>query len=144
HLSDGCQDGFSLKEEVYVSQSEGFVDPDHLTHVYHLNNALYVLKQAPRKSGMDSCDSIDTPMMDRLKLDEEPLGILVDHTRFHSMVSSLMYLTASKPDLVLLFACVLDTAMALTAYADADHAGCQDTRRSTSGSAQFLSDKLVS
>ncbi|GKD36357.1 retrovirus-related pol polyprotein from transposon TNT 1-94, partial [Tanacetum coccineum] len=37
-----------------------------------------------------------------------------------------------------------DTAMALTAYADADHAGCQDTRRSTSGSAQFLGDKLVS
>nr|GEV90653.1 integrase, catalytic region, zinc finger, CCHC-type, peptidase aspartic, catalytic [Tanacetum cinerariifolium] len=37
-----------------------------------------------------------------------------------------------------------DTAMALTAYVDADHAGCQDTRRSTSGSAQFLGDKLVS
>nr|GEU78965.1 Gag-Pol polyprotein [Tanacetum cinerariifolium] len=36
-----------------------------------------------------------------------------------------------------------DTAMALTAYVDADHAGCQDTRRSTSGSAQFLEDKLV-
>nr|GEW13439.1 hypothetical protein [Tanacetum cinerariifolium] len=36
-----------------------------------------------------------------------------------------------------------DTAMALTAYANADHAGCQDTRRSTSGSTQFLSDKLV-
>ncbi|GJW82618.1 hypothetical protein Tco_0155763 [Tanacetum coccineum] len=34
--------------------------------------------------------------------------------------------------------------MALTAYADADHAGYQDTRRSTSGSAQFLGDKLVS
>nr|GFB24257.1 copia protein [Tanacetum cinerariifolium] len=34
--------------------------------------------------------------------------------------------------------------MALTAYANADHAGCQDTRRSTSGSAQFLGDKLVS
>ncbi|GKC06175.1 hypothetical protein Tco_0997785 [Tanacetum coccineum] len=34
--------------------------------------------------------------------------------------------------------------MALTAYADADHAGCQDTRRNTSGSAQFLRDKLVS
>ncbi|GKE20195.1 hypothetical protein Tco_1431707 [Tanacetum coccineum] len=37
-----------------------------------------------------------------------------------------------------------DTNMFLTAYADADHEGCQDTRRSTSGSAQFLSDKLVS
>nr|GEW78754.1 uncharacterized mitochondrial protein AtMg00810-like [Tanacetum cinerariifolium] len=36
-----------------------------------------------------------------------------------------------------------DTAMALTAYTDVDHAGCQDTRRSTSGSAQFLGDKLL-
>ncbi|GJT18106.1 retrotransposon protein, putative, ty1-copia subclass [Tanacetum coccineum] len=37
-----------------------------------------------------------------------------------------------------------DTDMSLTAYADVDHAGCQDTRRSTWGSAQFLGDKLVS
>nr|GFB74812.1 retrovirus-related Pol polyprotein from transposon TNT 1-94 [Tanacetum cinerariifolium] len=34
--------------------------------------------------------------------------------------------------------------MSLLAYADADHAGCQGTRRSTSGSAQFLGDKLIS
>ncbi|GJU50480.1 retrovirus-related pol polyprotein from transposon TNT 1-94 [Tanacetum coccineum] len=37
-----------LKEEVYVSQPEGFVDPDHQTHVYRLKKALYGLKQAPR------------------------------------------------------------------------------------------------
>ncbi|GKA26270.1 hypothetical protein Tco_0712379 [Tanacetum coccineum] len=37
-----------------------------------------------------------------------------------------------------------DTAMALTAYPDVDHAGCQDTRRSMLGSTQFLGDKLVS
>ncbi|GKC66915.1 hypothetical protein Tco_1099513 [Tanacetum coccineum] len=36
-----------------------------------------------------------------------------------------------------------DTDMSLTAYVDADHVGCQDTRRSTSGSAQ-LGDRLVS
>nr|GEW19209.1 copia protein [Tanacetum cinerariifolium] len=37
-----------------------------------------------------------------------------------------------------------DTAIALTAYVDADHAGCQDIRRITSGSARFLGEKLVS
>ncbi|GJZ28407.1 retrovirus-related pol polyprotein from transposon TNT 1-94 [Tanacetum coccineum] len=37
-----------LKEEVYVSQPEGFIDPDHPTHVYRLKKALYGLKQAPR------------------------------------------------------------------------------------------------
>ncbi|GJY53967.1 retrotransposon protein, putative, unclassified [Tanacetum coccineum] len=37
-----------------------------------------------------------------------------------------------------------DTGISLTTYSDADHAVCQDTRHSTSGSAQFLGDKLVS
>nr|GEZ16530.1 retrovirus-related Pol polyprotein from transposon TNT 1-94 [Tanacetum cinerariifolium] len=130
-----------------------------------------------KKFRMDSCDPVDTPIVDQLKLDEDPLGIPVDQTRFCSMVGSLMYLTASKPDLVFIVCMCAryqasptkkhlealkrvfrylkgtiiwglwypkDTSMALTAYADADHAGCQDTRRSTSGSAQFFGDKLVS
>nr|GFC78046.1 putative Gag-Pol polyprotein [Tanacetum cinerariifolium] len=37
-----------LKEEVYVSQPEGFVDPDYPTHVYRLKKALYGLKHNPR------------------------------------------------------------------------------------------------
>nr|GEV48006.1 retrovirus-related Pol polyprotein from transposon TNT 1-94 [Tanacetum cinerariifolium] len=108
-----------LKEEVYVSQLEGFVNPDHPTHVYRLKKALYGLKLAPRaclrgifinqskfaleilkRFGMDPCGPVDTTMVDRLKLDEDPLGIPVDNTRFRSMVGSLMYLTASRPDLV--------------------------------------------
>ncbi|GJZ80740.1 retrovirus-related pol polyprotein from transposon TNT 1-94 [Tanacetum coccineum] len=108
-----------LKEEVHVSQPEGFVDREHPTHLYRLKKALYGLKQAPRawydtlsrflldnnfskgaKFGVDSCDHVDTPMVDRLKLDEDPLGIIVDQTCFRSMVGSLMYLTASRPDLV--------------------------------------------
>nr|GEZ56211.1 retrovirus-related Pol polyprotein from transposon TNT 1-94 [Tanacetum cinerariifolium] len=68
-----------LKEEVYVSQPEGFVDPEHPTHVYRLKKDLYGLTQALR-AWMDSCDPVDTPMVDRLKLDEDPLGIPVNQT----------------------------------------------------------------
>ncbi|GJY15637.1 hypothetical protein Tco_0386059 [Tanacetum coccineum] len=114
------------------------------------------------KYGMDTSDPVDTPMVDRSKLYEDPLGIPVDQTRFRCMVDSLMYLTASRPDLVFVMCMCAryqakptkkhleaikrvfwyvrgtinwglwypkDTAMALTSYADADHAGCQDTRR---------------
>nr|GEU45551.1 retrovirus-related Pol polyprotein from transposon TNT 1-94 [Tanacetum cinerariifolium] len=37
-----------------------------------------------------------------------------------------------------------DSSVALTSFADADHAGCQDTHRSTSGSVQFLGERLIS
>ncbi|GJV37821.1 hypothetical protein Tco_1410298 [Tanacetum coccineum] len=83
-------------------------------------------------------------MVDRLKLDEDPLGIPVNQTRFCSMVGSLMYLTASIPGLVFVVCMCAGHRYGTNGLADADHAGCQDTRRSTSGSAQFLRDKLVS
>nr|GEV69251.1 copia protein [Tanacetum cinerariifolium] len=133
-----------LQEEVYASQLEGFVEKDHPNHVYRLKKALYSLKQAPRtwydllskfipskefskeilkKYGMESSDSVDTPMVERTKLDEDLQGIPIDPTCYRGKAYR-------KP-----LTC---------AYADVDHAGCQDTKRSTSGSAQFLGDRLVS
>nr|GFA60236.1 hypothetical protein [Tanacetum cinerariifolium] len=81
--------------------------------------------------GMDSCDPVDTPMVDRRNLDEDPLGIPVDQTRFRSMASpTKKYLEALKRAFWYLKGIIKwglwylkDTAMALTAYADADHAG---------------------
>nr|GEX97979.1 retrovirus-related Pol polyprotein from transposon TNT 1-94 [Tanacetum cinerariifolium] len=108
-----------LKEEVYVSQPEGFVDPDHPTHVYRLKKALYGLKHAPQAWYQAS------PTKKHLEALKWVFWYLKGTINW-----GLWY---SK-----------NTAMALTANADADHVGCQDTRRSTSGSAQFLGDKLVS
>nr|GEV00527.1 integrase, catalytic region, zinc finger, CCHC-type, peptidase aspartic, catalytic [Tanacetum cinerariifolium] len=108
-----------LKEEVYVYQPEGFVDPDHPTHVYRLKKALYGLKQAPQVWYQAS------PTKNHLEALKRVLRYLRETINW-----GLWY--------------PKDTTMALTAYADADHARCQDTRRSTSGSAQFLGDKLVS
>ncbi|GKB13116.1 retrovirus-related pol polyprotein from transposon TNT 1-94 [Tanacetum coccineum] len=266
-----------LKEEVYFSQPEGFIDQDNPSHVYNLKKALYVLKQAPRawydmvssfllskhfskgavyptlftrqagndlllvqiyvddiifastnasmcnefanqmttkfkmsmmgqmsfllglqisqsyrgifinqsnyaskifkKYGLLTTDSVDTPLVEKSNLDEDLQGKQIDATLYRGMIGSLMYLTSSRTDLI--YAVCLcaryhakptekhlqavkqifrylkgtinmglwyskDTGMSLTAYADADHAGCQDTTHSTSGCARFLGDKLVS
>ncbi|GJS17382.1 retrovirus-related pol polyprotein from transposon TNT 1-94 [Tanacetum coccineum] len=92
-----------LKEEVYAAP-----------RVWYNTLSRFLLENKFSKGvldpAMDTSDTVDTPMVDRSKMDEGPLGIPVDQTRFR----------------------------------DADHVGCQDTRRRTSGSAQFLGDKLVS
>ncbi|GJS99789.1 retrovirus-related pol polyprotein from transposon TNT 1-94 [Tanacetum coccineum] len=228
-----------LKEEVYVAQPEGFVDPAHPKKVYLLRKALYGLKQAPRawydelsnflmskgltkgtidptlfairygedillvqiyvddiifgstnpkyskkfeklmhsrfemslmgemkfflglqihqspkgifinqakyaleimkKHNMDNCHTIGTPLATKPKLDIDLSGEPIDITDYRSKIGSLMYLTSSRPDLV-----QADFGFELTAFSDADHTRCIDTRKSTSGGIQFLGDKLVS
>ncbi|GKD26626.1 retrotransposon protein, putative, ty1-copia subclass [Tanacetum coccineum] len=128
-----------LCEEVYVSQLDGFVDPENPNHVYKLKKALYGLKQALqslKKYGMETCKPVDTPMTEKSKLDEDLQGKLVDPTRYHGTIGTLMYLTASRPD--------LDSCIALIAFPDADQVGYQDTRKSTSGSMKLLGERLVS
>nr|GFB27211.1 retrovirus-related Pol polyprotein from transposon TNT 1-94 [Tanacetum cinerariifolium] len=266
-----------LKEEVYVNQPDGFVDPYHPDQVYRLKKALYGLKQAPRawydelskfllskgfskfsinlslfitkhrgdillvqiyvddiifgstnpnlskrfeklmhskfemsimgelklflgiqihqsprrifinqakyaqeilvKHGMTSCDGIGTPMATK-HLDADLSGTPVDQTKYRSKVGALMYLTASRPDImhatcycaryqaqptekhlttvkrIFLYLkdtihmglwYLKDTGFELTSFLDSDHAGCLDSRKSTSGGIQFLGgDKLVS
>nr|GEU77982.1 hypothetical protein [Tanacetum cinerariifolium] len=104
-----------------------------------LNQSKYALKSL-KKYGMDSSDPVDTPMVEKSKLDEDLQRKAVDPTHYHRMVGTLMYLTASRPNLTFVVCMcargpwyLKDSSIALTAYADADHAGYQDTRQSTSG-----------
>ncbi|GKB97484.1 integrase, catalytic region, zinc finger, CCHC-type containing protein [Tanacetum coccineum] len=85
----------ALKEEVYVAQLYGFVDPDHPKKVYRLRKALYGLKQALRAWTSDP----PIPMRGTINM-------------------GLWYLK--------------DSGFKLTAFSDADHARCLDTRKSTS------------
>ncbi|GJZ17095.1 hypothetical protein Tco_0553218 [Tanacetum coccineum] len=126
---------------------------------------------------MESSDPVDTPMVEKSKLDEDTQGKAVDPTHYRGMVGTLMYLTASRPDLTFVVCMCAwyqakptekhlhvvkrifkylrgtvnrglwypkDSSITVTAYADADHACFQDTRRSTSRSIQLLGDRLVS
>ncbi|GJU48490.1 retrovirus-related pol polyprotein from transposon TNT 1-94 [Tanacetum coccineum] len=194
-----------LCEKVYVSQSDGFVDPDNPNHKFSkgtIDPTLFIRREgkdillvqiyvddiifastktklcdSPRgiflnqskyaheslkKYGMETCDPVDTPMVEKSKLDEDLQGKAVDPTRYRGMIGTLMYLTSSRPDLV--FAVCMcaryqakptekhlhaikrifrylrgtinmgmwyskDSCIALTAFADDEHAGCQDTRK---------------
>ncbi|GJW18523.1 retrovirus-related pol polyprotein from transposon TNT 1-94 [Tanacetum coccineum] len=112
-----------LCEEVYISQSPRGI---------FINQSKYALESL-KKYGMESSDPVDTPMVEKSKLDEDTQGKAVDPTHYRGMIGTLMGLWYPN-----------DSSIALTAYADADHAGCQDTRLSTSGCIQLLRDRLVS
>nr|GEV86760.1 retrovirus-related Pol polyprotein from transposon TNT 1-94 [Tanacetum cinerariifolium] len=141
-----------------------------------INQSKYALESI-KKYSFESCDPVDTPMVEKSKLDEDKEGKAVDPSHYRGKIGTLLYLTASRPDLQ--FAICMcaryqarptekhvhkvkrifrylrgtvhrglwhpkDSSVALTVFADADHVGCQDTRRSTSGSAQFLEERLIS
>ncbi|GJX80582.1 copia protein [Tanacetum coccineum] len=99
-----------LKEEVYVSQPDGFFNPYFPDHVYRLKKALYGLKQALRacqsqyaiellkKHGMGECVSMSIPMTTE-RLDANLQGTPTDQMTYRRMIRGLMYLTASRPDI---------------------------------------------
>ncbi|GKA37278.1 retrovirus-related pol polyprotein from transposon TNT 1-94 [Tanacetum coccineum] len=141
-----------------------------------INQSKYDLESL-KKYDFNSCDPVDTPMVEKSKLDENKEGKAIDPSHYRGMIGTLLYLTASRPDLQFaIYMCaqyqarptekhlhavkrifrylrgtvnrglwyLKDSSIALTAFVDVDNAGCQDTRRSTSGSMQFLGDRLVS
>nr|GEX58124.1 hypothetical protein [Tanacetum cinerariifolium] len=107
-----------LKEEVYVGQPLGFVSKQYPDHMYALDKALYV----------------PTPMVEQAKLKLDLVGKPVDHTDYRSIIGSLMYVTSSRPD-IMFSTCrwyPKDSGFDLTAYSDADHAGCHLDRKTES------------
>ncbi|GKC24230.1 retrovirus-related pol polyprotein from transposon TNT 1-94 [Tanacetum coccineum] len=115
-----------LRKEVYVSQPDGFVDQDNLTHVYKLKKALYGLKQAPRA------------WYDML------LSFLLSQEFCKGAVDPTLFTREEGKDILLVQIYVDDIIFAST-----DPTLCdvfvdimfQDTRRSTIGSVEFLGDK---
>ncbi|GJS67350.1 retrovirus-related pol polyprotein from transposon TNT 1-94 [Tanacetum coccineum] len=158
-----------LNEEVYVAQPEGFVDPTHPEKVYRLRKALYGLKQAPRAYGtpLATRSKLDANLsgepVDQTDF-RSKIGSLMYLTSSRlDIVQAVCYCARyqARPtqkhlkEVKRIFKYLKgtinvglwypkDSGFELTAFLDADHVGCIDTRKSTSGGIQFLGDKLVS
>nr|GEZ55129.1 hypothetical protein [Tanacetum cinerariifolium] len=63
-----------------------------------INQSKYALESL-KKYGFESCDPVDTPMVEKSKLDEYKEGKAVDPSHYRGMIGTLLYLTASRPDL---------------------------------------------
>jgi hypothetical protein len=134
-------------------------------------------KELIKKFGMENSSSYNTPMATNCHLDKDEKGKKVDITLYRGMIGSLLYLTASRPD-IMFAVCVcarfqsdpkeshliavkriirylIDTTglglwypkespFELLGYSDADFAACKIDRKSTSGTCQFLGNRLIS
>ncbi|GJT96229.1 retrovirus-related pol polyprotein from transposon TNT 1-94 [Tanacetum coccineum] len=146
-----------------IEAIQGFVDQDNPSHVYKLKKALYGLKQAPRAwydmlssfliSQQFSKGSVDPTLFTRhagndillIQIYFDDIIFASTNTAMCDEFANQMTNKLSLPKSTYMGLWYSkDTDMSLTPYADADYAGCRDTRRSTSGSAQSLGDKLVS
>nr|GEX22770.1 retrovirus-related Pol polyprotein from transposon TNT 1-94 [Tanacetum cinerariifolium] len=200
----------NLREEVYVSHPDGFVDQDNPNHVYKLNKALYGLKQASRawydmlssffisqdfsKGSVDPtlfirwngndllliqiyvddiifaastpelcdlfanlmCSKFKMSMMGKisfflgLQISQSPRGIFINQSKYAlESLKKYGFESCDPVDTLMVEKSKLDKdkegkVVDPSHYRDADHAGCQDTHRSTSSSVQFLGERLIS
>ncbi|GJY42253.1 hypothetical protein Tco_0429523 [Tanacetum coccineum] len=106
NLPNGRQNGIlngPLKEEVFVRQPDGFVDPDFPNHVHQSPRGIFICQlqytmDLLKKHGMEKYDTISTPIA-TTKIDADLQGTQVDQIKYRSMIGGLMYLTASRPDI---------------------------------------------
>ncbi|XP_073137180.1 uncharacterized protein [Henckelia pumila] len=171
---------FLLEQEFAI----GTVDKTlfKFTKVRQMENGTFIsqtkyTKELIKKFGMENCTVATTPKGASVKLDKDKEGISVDATMYRGLIGSLLYLTASRPEIVFVVCLCArfqstpkqshfiagkrilrylkgtqnvglwyakHNSFNLVGYSDADYAGCKLDRKSTSGSCQFLEDRLIS
>nr|GEV89025.1 retrovirus-related Pol polyprotein from transposon TNT 1-94 [Tanacetum cinerariifolium] len=97
----------NLRQELYVSQPDGFVDPDNPNHDYRfpkvLEASLLTSQNMPLNiygnTGLTLVTQWILPWWRNPKLDEDKEGKAVDLSYYRGMIGILLYLTASRPDL---------------------------------------------
>ncbi|GJW98902.1 putative ribonuclease H-like domain-containing protein [Tanacetum coccineum] len=98
-----------------------------------------------KKFDFCSIKTTTTPIVSNKPLVKDEDGVDVDVHVYGSMIGSLMYLTASRPDIMFaICACARDSPFELEAFSDSDYGGASLDRKSTTGGCQFLGRRLIS
>ncbi|GJY65792.1 putative ribonuclease H-like domain-containing protein, partial [Tanacetum coccineum] len=113
---------YTIKEEVYVSQPPGFVDPEFPNKVYKVEKALYGLHEAPRLGAY-------------FKISSSAKSFPLECSK-----KDLKYLKG-RPNLGLWY--LKDSLFILEAFSDSDYAGASLDRKSITGGCQFLGSSAL-
>ncbi|GKB81924.1 hypothetical protein Tco_0948819, partial [Tanacetum coccineum] len=142
----------TIKDEVYMCQPLGFegsqFPKDSLDVIeFERDDALRKIPDELYGEltfilGLQTASTPTEPNKALIK-DEEAEN--VDVHLYRSMIGSLMYLKASRPDIIFVVcACARDSPFDLEAFSDNDYAGASLDRKSTTGGCQFLGKRLIS
>ncbi|GJS19041.1 putative ribonuclease H-like domain-containing protein [Tanacetum coccineum] len=124
-----------IKEEVYVCQPPGFEDLHFPDKVYKKSDEIFIsqdkyVAEILKKFDFASVKTASTPMEKTSGIVKDEEAEDVDVHLYRSMIGSLMYLTASRPDIMFVVcACARDSPFNLEAFSDSDYAD----RKSTTG-----------
>jgi hypothetical protein len=111
------------------------------------------IKDMIKKFGLQDAKPMSTPMGTNDQLGVDASGNMVDQKQYRSMIESLLYVTASRPDVILRYLkgthdvglwFLKGSNFELIGYLDSDYGGCKIDRMSTSGTCQLLGRSLVS
>ena len=159
HIVDCLRAVFAVKDLGELRFFLG-IDVKRTAAGFYLSQERYA-EDILERAGMRNCKPVSTPVDSRGKLTADGAAI-DDASDYRSLAGALMYLTVTRPDLAFAVqqACLhmhdphvphmtmlllrASPTLDITAYSDADWAGCPETRRSTFGFCVFLGDSLVS
>ncbi|GJR97699.1 putative ribonuclease H-like domain-containing protein [Tanacetum coccineum] len=124
----------TIEEEVYVCQPPD--DAQEILDEFY-RGAHFLLRVVVK--------TISTPIETNKALLKDDEVEDVNVHLYRSMIGYLMYLTASRPDIMFaMCACARDSPFDLEAFSDSDYAGASLDRKSTTGGYQFLGKRLIS
>ncbi|GKB00583.1 putative ribonuclease H-like domain-containing protein [Tanacetum coccineum] len=136
----------TIEEEVYVCQPPGFENPQFPDKVYKKDDGIFISQDKYVVNILKKFDFItimtaSTPIETNKALLKYEEAKEVDVHLYRSMIGSLMYLTASRPDIMFaVCACARDSPFDLEAFSDSDYAGASLDRKSTTGGHHFIRD----